>query len=63
MHWFFLAAGVAVVAMGWALFVAPVYRAWRSLDERMADQVTQSAELLRRCTSFSSGFGRVSTIR
>jgi len=43
---FALAAGLA-----WMLAIRPMYRVWGALNDRMADRVTQSAELLRECAA------------
>jgi hypothetical protein len=64
MHWLFVSAFIAFAAgLGWLFVIRPVYRVWGSLNDRMADQVTQSAELLRDCDAGGSAPGRLSTIR
>ncbi len=64
MHWLLVSALIAFVAgLGWLLVIRPMYRVWASLNDRMADQVTQSAELLRDCDAGGSVPGRLSTIR
>ena len=64
MHWLLVSAFFAVSAgLAWLLVIRPVYRVWASLNDRMADQVTQSAELLRDCGAGGSVPARLSTIR
>jgi hypothetical protein len=65
MQWLCVAAAAAVVGIGW-FFLIPIYRGWKSLDERMTDQVTQSAALVKECSApmgCGTAFGRLSTIR
>jgi hypothetical protein len=64
-HWIGVGLVLAVVAVG-GFLVMPLYRGWKPLNERMAEQVTASAELSRECnTQFGcgTGFARLSTIR
>jgi hypothetical protein len=64
MHWLLVSAFFAVAAaLAWLLVIRPVYRVWASLNDRMAEQVTQSAELLRDCGGAGPVSGRLSTIR
>jgi|KBSMisStaDraftv2_1062788.scaffolds.fasta_scaffold446684_1 hypothetical protein len=65
MHWVCIGAALAVGATGWFL-VVPLYRGWRPLNDRITDQVTRSAVLVKECTSTmgaGTAFGRLSTIR
>jgi hypothetical protein len=65
LHWLCIGAGLAVAATGWFL-VVPLYRGWRPLNDRMTEQVTHSAALVRECSSTmgaGTAFGRLSTIR
>ncbi|MDM0073410.1 hypothetical protein QTH90_03400 [Variovorax sp. J2P1-59] len=65
MHWICIGAAVAVAATGWFL-VVPLYRGWRPLNDRITDQVSRSAALVKECsTTMGAGtaFGRLSTIR
>ena len=60
-------AALGIMAAGWFL-LAPLLRSGKgkSLNDRMTDQVTRSAELLRECSSTmgaGTAFGRLSTIR
>ncbi|MDM0103324.1 hypothetical protein QTH97_00140 [Variovorax sp. J22R24] len=65
MQWVCIGAALAVAATGWFL-VVPLYRGWRPLNDRMTDQVTRSAALVKECTTTTgagTAFGRLSTIR
>ena len=65
MHWICIGAALVVGATGW-LLVVPLYRGWRPLNDRINDQVTRSAALVKECTSTmgaGTAFGRLSTIR
>ena len=64
MHWLLVSAFFAVAAaLAWLLVIRPAYRVWATLNDRMADQVTQSAELLRDCGGVGPASGHLSTIR
>ncbi|MGJ7506058.1 hypothetical protein [Variovorax sp. GT1P44] len=63
MHWL-IATFVACVGVVWFSLIRPAqHRRWQSLDERMAAQVTQSAELLSECSGSGKVGARLSTIR
>lgn len=62
-HWV-LVTVVACAGLAWFLVIRPMpRRGWRSLNERMAAQVTQSAELLSECSGTEQIGGRLSTMR
>ena len=62
--WLLVFTVVACVGVGWVSVILPMqHRGWRSLNDRMAAQVTQSAELLSECSGKSSVSGRLSTFR
>lgn len=64
-HWILIGIVTAVMAVGW-LLVMPLCRNWKPLNERMVDQSTRSAELVRECSTMmgcGTAFGRLSTIR
>ena len=59
-----LATVVACAGIAWFVVVRPMpRRGWRSLNERMAAQVSQSAELLSECSGSGQVGGRLSTMR
>jgi hypothetical protein len=65
MHWVFVGAGVAAAGAAWYLLV-PHHRGWKPLNDRMSERVTQSAALVKECTTTmgcATAFGRFSTIR
>lgn len=64
-HWIGIVVATAVMAVAW-LLVMPLCRNWKPLNDRMADQSTRSAELVKECsatTARGTSFGRLSTIR
>jgi hypothetical protein len=62
-HWLFVFIVAVCVGLGWAAVVRPMqHRGWKSLNDRMAAQVTQSAELLGECAGDAPFAGRRSTI-
>jgi len=62
-HWV-LVTVVACAGIAWVVLIRPTpHRGWRSLNERMAAQVTQSAELLSECSGTGQVGGRLSTLR
>jgi|UPI000482CD45 hypothetical protein len=64
LHWVFAASFVAGVGIVWVFVIRPTqHRRWKSLNERMAAQVTQSAELLSECSGAGKVGTRLSTIR
>lgn len=71
LDWIHVIAVVAVIAavgvLGAVGFVmAPSFRGAKRLNDRMIDQVTRSAELLKECSTTmgcGTAFGRLSTIR
>jgi hypothetical protein len=59
MHWMYVVVPI-VVAVG-SLVVTPMFRSAKSLNDRMRDQLTRSAELLKECSTMMGGetvFGR-----
>ena len=63
-HWMIATTFVACVGVVWiGLFRPTQHRRWKSLDERMAAQVTQSAELLSECSGTGKVGARLSTMR
>lgn len=64
-YWIWVVAAFGVIGAGWIL-LAPHLRREKTLNDRMTDQVTRSAELVRECASTmgcGTAFGRLSTIR
>ena len=64
-HWIGLGAVAALLALAW-LLSAPLCRGWEPLNDRMADQSSRSAELVRECATapgLRTGPGSLSTIR
>ncbi|MEJ8814023.1 hypothetical protein WKW77_23265 [Variovorax ureilyticus] len=64
-YWIWVMATIGVLGAGWAL-LAPLLRREKTINDRMNDQVTRSAELVRECASTmgcGTAFGRLSTIR
>ena len=64
-QWILIVVGTAVMAVAW-LLVMPLCRNWKPLNDRMADQATRSAALVRECSGrvgCGTAFGRLSTIR
>jgi len=59
-YWIYVMAAVGVFGAGW-FALAPRLRGEKTINDRMNDQVTRSAELLRECSG--TAFGRLSTIR
>ena len=51
MHWMLVIFGVALAATTQWLLLAPFSLEWRPMRERIAEQVTQSAALLKECAS------------
>lgn len=45
MHWQYIGALGGVIGIGW-LVVVPMYRGWKSLNERMSERVRESTTLL-----------------
>ncbi|MDM0073710.1 hypothetical protein QTH90_04925 [Variovorax sp. J2P1-59] len=63
-HWLLVVAVAACAGTGWVFVsLSTKHRGWKSLNERMAAQVTQSAELLSECSGNGKRSGRLSTIR
>lgn len=63
--WIGIGVGTAVMAVAW-LLVMPLCRNSKLLNERMADQSTRSAELVKECSATparGTSLGRLSTIR
>ncbi|MDM0049650.1 hypothetical protein [Variovorax sp. J22R115] len=64
MHWLLVLTVVACVGVVWIFMIRPMqHRGWKSLNDRMAAQVTQSAELLSECAGNAKVGGRLSTLR
>jgi len=64
-YWIYAMVSIGVIGAGWFM-VAPRLRCEKTINDRMTDQVTRSAELLRECSSnmgCGTAFGRLSTIR
>ncbi|SEB15427.1 hypothetical protein [Variovorax sp. YR216] len=64
-YWICVTATIGVIGAGWCL-LAPRLRREKTINDRMTDQVTRSAELVRECASTmgrGTAFGRLSTIR
>lgn len=63
-HWMIATIFVACLGVAWICLIRPTqHRRWQSLNERMAAQVTQSAELLSECSGTGKVGARLSTIR
>lgn len=65
LHWIYVIAAIGAVGAGWFALASRLHGE-RSINDRMTDQVTRSAELVRECSSTMGGgtaFGRLSTIR
>ena len=64
-HWIGIGVVTSLLAVAW-LLLAPLCQVWQPLNERMADQSSRSAELVRECAAaagLDSGHGSLSTIR
>ncbi|MBO9650862.1 MAG: hypothetical protein J7605_20340 [Variovorax sp.] len=63
--WIYVMAAVGAIGAVW-FALAPRLRGEKTINDRMNDQVTRSAELVRECSSTmgcGTAFGRLSTIR
>ncbi len=66
-YWYliYLMAAIGAIGVGWFMLASRL-RGEKTINDRMSDQVTRSAELVRECSStmgHGTAFGRPSTIR
>jgi len=64
-YWIYVMATMGVIGAAWFVLAPRLHRE-KTINDRMNDQVTRSAELLRECSSTmgcGTALGRLSTIR
>lgn len=61
MYWISTGIGLAAAVAGWHYLHRP-NTDWRSLEQRLEDQVTASATLAQECARTATSFGGLSTV-